>query len=159
MRYGFGHCELDEELRLLRRRGREVPLQPKVFELLHFLLRHRARVVPKEVLLCELWPDAYVTTASLTRLVKEARRATGDNGHRQRVIQTLHRFGYRFIADVRVHNGEAASEDEHTIELARRSLEAAVELGARDLRERVREFAETCLLAIQSARETATGRR
>ena len=83
--YAFGECELDEARRALARRGREVRLQPKVLDLLLFLLRHRERVVPKEVLFRELWPDVIVTEASLTRLVKEARRAVGDDGRRQRV--------------------------------------------------------------------------
>lgn len=152
MVYRFRDCEIDEARRVLRRGGRERPLQPKVMDLLLFLLRHRARMVPKELLFRELWPDAIVTEASLTRLVKEARRAVGDDGRRQRVIRTAHRRGYRFVCEVEVRNGDDASEEERVIELARRSLEASVEFGALDLRERVREFAEACLLAIQTAR-------
>jgi DNA-binding winged helix-turn-helix (wHTH) protein len=154
MLYHFRDCELDEAQRVLRRRGRELPVQPKVLDLLLFLLRHRARLVPKELLFRELWPDAIVTEASLTRLVKEARRAVGDDGRRQKVIRTSHRRGYRFVSDVAVSNGEDQSEEDKAVELARRSLEAAVEFGALELRERVREFAETCLVAIQVARRS-----
>lgn len=150
MRYCFGDHELDAELRIVRRAGEEVRVQPKVFDLVHFLLIHRTRVVPKPALFRELWPDAFVTTASLTRLVKEARRALGDDGRDQRMIQTVHGFGYRFVAPVRAIGG-SESEDEQVIELARRSLEASLELGSRDLRARVRDFAETCLRAVQSA--------
>ena len=100
MPYHFDGHELDPDRRLLLRGAKPVPLQPKVFELLLFLIVHRARVVPKGMLFRELWPDSYVTTASLTRLVKEARRAVDDDGKRQRVIQTVHGFGYRFVADV-----------------------------------------------------------
>ncbi|MGH0032677.1 MAG: winged helix-turn-helix domain-containing protein [Myxococcota bacterium] len=155
MRYHFRDCELDEALRVLTRHGEEVPVQPKVLDLLLFLLRHRSRMVPKELLFRELWPDAIVTEASLTRLVKEARRAVGDDGRRQRVIRTAHRRGYRFVAEVEVRNGDDASEEERAIELARRSLEASVEFGALEVRERVREFAETCLVAIHRARRPA----
>lgn len=155
MVYRFRDCELDEARRVLRRRGHEQPVQPKVLDLLLFLLRHRTRLVPKELLFRELWPDAIVTEASLTRLVKEARRAIGDDGRRQKLIRTAHRRGYRFVADVEVRNGENTSEEERAIELARRSLEASVEFGALELRERVREFAETCLVAIQAARKAA----
>jgi DNA-binding winged helix-turn-helix (wHTH) protein len=52
----FGDCELDEELYALRRRRRPVKLEPKVFDVLLFLVRHRARVVTKEELLDALWP-------------------------------------------------------------------------------------------------------
>ena len=155
MLYRFGRCELDEPRRQLSRDGREQAVQPKVLDLLLFLVRHRARVVPKEVLFRELWPDAIVTEASLTRLVKEARRAIGDDGRRQGMIRTANRRGYRFVAEVEARNGETHTEEEQAIELARRSLEASVEFGALELRERVREFADTCLVAIQTARRAA----
>ncbi len=155
MTYRFGDCELDTELRALRREGRTARLQPKVLELLHLLILHRARVVPKEVLLRDLWPDSYVTTSSLTRLVKEARRACGDDGRGQRVIRTVHGFGYRFVAPLEVEANAADGEGERAIDLARRSLEAALDLGGRDLRARVRDFAETCRMVVQTARRQA----
>ena len=157
MSYRFSDCDLDPARRALQRAGRPVALQAKVFELLHFLILHRVRVVPRAVLLRELWPDAYVTAASLTRLVKEARRAVGDSGMNQRVIQTTHGFGYRFVADVTSLDGEDASESELAIEFAQRSLEAWLDPAARDLRARVRHFAETCRLAVRTARRSAAG--
>ena len=157
MIFRFGDCELDEARRALCRRGREVRLQPKVLDLLLFLIRHRERVVPKEVLFRELWPDVIATEASLTRLVKEARRAVGDDGRRQRVLRTSHGRGYRFAAAVEARNGEGRSEEESRIDLARRSLEAAIEYGGLDLRERVREFVGACLGAIEIARAERGG--
>ena len=158
MIYTFAGCELDEARRTLVRNDEEQAVQPKVLDLLLFLAKHRARMVPKDVLSRELWPDAIVTEASLTRLVKEARKVVGDDGRRQHVIKTAHRRGYRFVAEVTLSNGTARSEEDEAIDLARRSLEAAIEFGALDLRERVREFAETCHVAIESARgATPTG--
>jgi len=155
MSYRFGDCELDAELRTLRRRGTAVRLQPKVFELLHLLILHRARVLSKWLLLRELWPDSHVTTASLTRLVKEARRGCGDDGRGQRVIQTVHGFGYRFVAPLEACPEAGRAEGERAIDLARRSMEAALDHGGRDLRERVRDFAELCRMAVQTARREA----
>jgi DNA-binding winged helix-turn-helix (wHTH) protein len=155
--YVFGEFELDESLRALRRRGRDVRLQPKVLDLLLFLVRHRERVVPKPVLFRELWPDVIVTEASLTRLVKEARRALGDDGRRQRMLRTAHGRGYRFAAPVELRNGDPAGREEGRVEIARRSLEAAIEYGGLDLRERVRDFVRTCLGAIESARGARGG--
>lgn len=152
MIYEFGDCVLDETRRVLARRGVERPVQPKVLDLLIFLARHRARLVPKDLLFRELWPDAIVTESSLTRLVKEARRAVGDDGRRQKVIRTSNRRGYRFVADVLVRNGDAENEQEEAIELARLSLESALEFSSLDLRERVRELITTCRAAIQAAR-------
>lgn len=157
MRYRFEDLELDTDLRRLTREGVVLHIQPKVFDLLEFLTLHRGRVVPKAVLFRELWPDAVVTGASLTRVVKEARRAVHDDGRSQRVIQTVHRYGYRFAAEVRTANGSGPSEGERAIELARRSLEASLDIGSWDLQVRVADFAETCLRVLQTAREQSTG--
>ena len=154
MVYRFGDCEIDEAKRVLRRGGHEQKVQPKVLDLLLFLLRHRTRLVPKELLFREIWPDAIVSEAALTRLVKEARRCVGDDGRRQHTIRTANRRGYRFVAEVGVRNGDVETEEEWAVELAHRSLEAALEFDTLDLRERVREFAETCRLAIASARRS-----
>ena len=154
MLYTFGAYEVDEAARVLRRGGREIPLQPKVLDLLLLVLLHRGRVAPKDLLLRELWPDTVVTEASLTRLVKEARRAVADDGRRQRVIKTVRGRGYRLAAAVRVSNGGEIGdgEEERAVELARRSLEAVIERSGMRLRERVRVFVEACQLAIQTAR-------
>ena len=96
----FGNFELDEELYALRRRGRPVKLEPKVFDVLAFLLRRRARVVTKDELLDALWPGEAVSESVLPRCIAAARRAVGDTRGRGKIIQTLHRRGYRFVAPV-----------------------------------------------------------
>ncbi len=100
MIFAFGSAEIDEELLELRVDGARVDLQPKVLELLLFLLRNRARVVTKRELLERLWPDVVVGETSLTRAVSAARLAIGDAGDDQRVIRTHARVGYRFVAPV-----------------------------------------------------------
>src|SRR5678815_5186097 len=54
--FRFGPCELDEARRSLSAHGRELKLQPRVFDLLCYLVRHRERVVSKDELLDKLWP-------------------------------------------------------------------------------------------------------
>ena len=101
MVYVFGDCELDERRYVLRRAGERVELEPKVFEVLAYLIRHNDRVVPRRELLDELWPDRIVGEWSLTRSISVARKALRDNAGEQRVIQTLYGRGYRFVARVR----------------------------------------------------------
>lgn len=91
----FGDFELDEELYALRRRGRPVKLEPRVFDVLAFLLRRRARVVTKAELLDALWPGEAVSESVLPRCIAAARRALGDTRGGGRIIQTLHRRGDR----------------------------------------------------------------
>jgi len=94
----FGPYQLDEDAWELRYAGRVVRVQPKVLELLTYLVRHRHRVVPKQELLAALWPDVVVSPGSLMRAVSLARRALGDAGGSQRTIRTYQRRGYRFCA-------------------------------------------------------------
>ena len=76
--YRFGPCELDEARRSLSARGREIKLQPRVFDLLCYLVRHRERVVSKDELLDALWPGTVVVDNALQRVVSLARGALAD---------------------------------------------------------------------------------
>lgn len=100
MIHAFHGCELDEELFQLRRRGRVVKLEPKAFDVLVYLLRHRERVVSKDELLRAVWPDAAVSESVLPSCIGAARRAVGDQRTRSKVIQTVHGRGYRFVAEL-----------------------------------------------------------
>jgi DNA-binding winged helix-turn-helix (wHTH) protein len=107
--YAFSDCEVDIERQELRRRGSAVELQPKVLELLLYLIRNGERVVPKEELLAAVWPEAVVTDNSLARAVSLARRAIGDRGAEPSVIVNVPRRGYRFQAPIRTIAGEAGA--------------------------------------------------
>jgi DNA-binding winged helix-turn-helix (wHTH) protein/tetratricopeptide (TPR) repeat protein len=96
----FGDCELSLERLELRRADTIVGLEPQVFDVLTYLLRHRERVVPKTELLDRIWGDRFVSESALTSRIKSARRAVGDTGRDQRIIKTIHGRGYRFVADV-----------------------------------------------------------
>jgi DNA-binding winged helix-turn-helix (wHTH) protein len=102
----FGDCELDDALYELRRRGRAVAIEPKVFDVLRHLLRHRQRVVSKTEILDALWPGEVVSDSVLPRCIAAARRALRDSRSRQRVIQTVHGRGYRFVAEVRERSAD-----------------------------------------------------
>jgi DNA-binding winged helix-turn-helix (wHTH) protein/tetratricopeptide (TPR) repeat protein len=96
----FGQFELDASARELRRNGAVVDAEPKAFELLLYLIANADRAVSKDELQTALWPHTMVTEASLTRCVMKARRAVDDDANRQAVIRTVHKHGYRFVADL-----------------------------------------------------------
>lgn len=98
MRYVFGDCTLDTERYELRRAGVWIPLRPKVFQLLVYLITHCDRVVMKDELVAHLWPNQFIGDAALKSCMMTARKAVGDAGRSQRIIQTLHGHGYRFVA-------------------------------------------------------------
>src|SRR4029079_16733886 len=94
----FGPFALDEDARMLTLRGEPQELQPRVFDLLAYLVRNAGRVVPKDELMDALWPDLTVTEASLQRAVSLARRALAQGGM-ERAIRSFVRHGYRFGLD------------------------------------------------------------
>jgi pimeloyl-ACP methyl ester carboxylesterase len=106
VRWRFGRCELDDARRELRVGSELRPLQPRIFDVLAYLVRHRERVVPKDELLRELWPDAVVTDASLQRAVSLARRALDPESRRH--LRTHARKGYRFSGEVREAEADPA---------------------------------------------------
>ena len=100
MLYIFGEFELDLRRYELRRGDALCALEPQGFNLLAHLVEHRDRVVSKQELLEQLWPDQSVSEATLTQRLMAARKALGDSGRAQRYIKTVHGRGYRFIANV-----------------------------------------------------------
>ncbi len=109
--YRFGEYELDAAGHQLRRDGELVHVEPRAFDLLCHLVAHRDRVVPKNELLDEVWGDRFVSEAALTTALRTVRLAVGDTGGRQRLIRTVHRRGYQFVAaaTVTVRPGPVAS--------------------------------------------------
>ena len=103
----FAEFTFDADTRQLMKGGQDIHLSPKAFELLLILIDNRPRAVSKADLQARLWPDAFVTEANLPGLVKELRRALGDNPRRARFLRTLHGFGYAFAAEVNDEVGRA----------------------------------------------------
>ena len=100
MRLKFADCVLDLRARQLERQGKNVPLEPKMYELLEVLVKRRPAVVTNNELDELLWPDVYVARTSLTRLVSELRSVLGDAPRESRIIRTAYKAGYAFCADV-----------------------------------------------------------
>ena len=109
----FGPFQLDQLAGVLRRNGTEVPLAPKVLEVLEHLLGQPGRVVPKHELMESAWNGTVVTDHSLTEAVRLLRNALDDNSQQPTYIQTLHRRGYRFIAPVSV-DGARPGDSAHS---------------------------------------------
>jgi adenylate cyclase len=97
-RYRVGEFTLDISLASLRRGDAEVALRPKSFALLQHMITHPGRLITKDELLSEIWPNVVVTEDSLTRCISEVRAALGDT--EQTVIKTVSKRGYIFAAPV-----------------------------------------------------------
>lgn len=96
----FNDCELDLDRRELHRGGELVPLEPRVFALLVFLIEQRHRAVNKDEIQDAVWTGTIVSETALTRAIMKARRAVGDSADAQAVIRTVHGHGYQFVASL-----------------------------------------------------------
>jgi TolB-like protein len=100
--FRFIDVEVDERNFSITKAGEVLPVEPKVFRVLQFLLRHPSRVVTKSELLDAVWNGCSVSESSLTRTVATLRRLLGDDIREPRYIATVPTVGYRFLCDVKV---------------------------------------------------------
>ena len=98
--YDFGPFRLDTVNRLLLRDTENVPLTSKVFDILLVFVSNRGRVLEKEHLMKEIWPESFVEEGNLTRNVSTLRKALGERPHEHQYIVTVPGRGYRFVAPV-----------------------------------------------------------
>lgn len=106
MIYQFGLFSLDIARRELREGESLVAVEPQVFDVLKFLIEARDRVVSRDALLEAVWQGRIVSEATLSSRINAARVAIGDTGAAQRLIRTLPRKGFRFVAPVHIIEGE-----------------------------------------------------
>jgi DNA-binding winged helix-turn-helix (wHTH) protein/TolB-like protein len=101
MKYQVGGFTIDTARYRVSDGDTAVPVEPKVFDLLVHLIRHRDRVMTREELFKDVWEGREVSDATLSNHVKSARKLLGDNGDLQQTIQTVRSRGYQFVAPVR----------------------------------------------------------
>ena len=100
MRYQFGDFELATERYELRRNGIVLHVEPLVFDLILFLLRHAGRVVNRDEIVEGVWQGRLVSEATIDGCIKLARRILGDSGDNQSYIRTVRGRGFEFAAPV-----------------------------------------------------------
>jgi TolB-like protein/DNA-binding winged helix-turn-helix (wHTH) protein len=91
---------LDADRRELKRGSGLIPIGPKVFDLLLFLVQNREQVVTRDDLLKAVWEGRIVSESTLTSHVNAVRKAIGDTGKEQRLIRTVSRRGLRFVGKI-----------------------------------------------------------
>lgn len=100
MQFLFERYVLDPDRRELMQGSGVISIGPQVFDLLAYLVKNRERVVSKDDLLQEVWGGRIVSESTLTSHINAVRKAVGDSGEEQRVIRTISRKGFRFVAAV-----------------------------------------------------------
>jgi DNA-binding winged helix-turn-helix (wHTH) protein len=98
--FGSGF-ELDVAAGELRHAGETIPLQPKVFDTLRYLVENRDRVVGKQELLDALWGGESLNPIAIPWSVSHVRKALEKRGLPRDSIKTVRGEGYRFMAEAR----------------------------------------------------------
>jgi DNA-binding winged helix-turn-helix (wHTH) protein len=101
----FGAFRLDMQNQCLWRRGDGGPegrilLRPKSFAVLAYLVDHAERLVTHDELLRAVWPNSVIEPQAVKRHVLALRSTLGDRPKNPLFIETIHKRGYRFIAQV-----------------------------------------------------------
>jgi TolB-like protein/DNA-binding winged helix-turn-helix (wHTH) protein/Tfp pilus assembly protein PilF len=126
--FEFDSYRLNPAERLLVRDGVPVPLEPKVFETLLVLIRHGGRVVTKDQLMREVWPDTFVEESNLVRHISILRKALSRGDEEPPYIETVSKLGYRFVGHVRA---PAIEQTEVILESAKVSVVVEEESSSR----------------------------
>ena len=105
----FDGFRLDTGKRLLRRLdGTPIPLTPRVFETLLYLVEHHDAVLDKERIMAAVWPDSIVEENNLAQAISKLRQIFGETPDSHSYIVTVPGRGYRFVAEVKERMTDAA---------------------------------------------------
>ena len=126
-RLRVGDCLVDVPLREVCAPGARRPMRitPKSMGVLRVLADNAGRVVSREALLAEVWPDTLPTNDVVTQAVTQLRKAFAEGGPRPRFIETIAKSGYRLLVDVERLPAEPAHEPVHVVPAA--AVEAKAE--------------------------------
>ena len=96
-----------------------MPLAPKAFEMLVVLVQNNGRLISKDELMKAVWPDTVVEEGNISLNISLIRKALGDSAAEPKYVETVPKWGYRFIAPVRRTVGDVpkpAHEDKPPVE-------------------------------------------
>jgi DNA-binding winged helix-turn-helix (wHTH) protein/tetratricopeptide (TPR) repeat protein len=148
----FGNIVIDLERRQIRHDGREIVVQPLVFDLLEYMARRPHVVVTKDALVRDVWDGVAVSDGAIAQAMSSLRRVLRSDGRMSTVVQTVWGRGYRFVADVRqVRDGATSSLTD-----GQRAFDSSILGVARTFVGRTRERA-ILVEALQNALEGRGG--
>jgi len=108
--------------RLFREHDEPIPLSPKQWDLLCYLVANRGRLLAKGELIREVWNGAAVTDEVVAQTVRSLRKIFEDDPRTPTFIESEYGRGYRFVADVMRSNAEAVEVTSETLKSEARGL-------------------------------------
>lgn len=106
--YLFNSFQLEPAARRLRHADEEIAVEPRVLDLLVYLVEHRERALGRDELIAAVWGRSDGSDAILGQAILKARKLVGDDGNLQCCIRTVPRFGYQWVAATVVQSPQTA---------------------------------------------------
>jgi DNA-binding winged helix-turn-helix (wHTH) protein/tetratricopeptide (TPR) repeat protein len=100
--FQFGEFQIDARARTLRRKEEIVALSLRAFDVLLYFVQNPGKVLTRDELLKNVWPDSFVDENSLAQSISMLRRALDEKPGDNSYIVTLTGRGYQFVAPVQV---------------------------------------------------------
>ena len=122
MQYNFEGFSLDTANYELSQHGQSIQAEPQVIEILAFLVENAGKMVSKEQIHAKIWAGRYVSESALSSRIKTLRQILGDDGRTQKYIRTIHKKGFRFVAQL----DDSGSNQSPALDKALEKNEAAI---------------------------------
>jgi DNA-binding winged helix-turn-helix (wHTH) protein len=84
----------------LEKNGQQARIEPKVMQVLEYLVEHVGQVVSRQELEQSVWSGTVVGYEAVTNAIIKLRKALGDDARNPQIIETISKHGYRLVADV-----------------------------------------------------------
>src|SRR6266700_6890221 len=112
--FRIGDWSVSPALNQVSRDGNCTRLEPKAMQVLVYLAENPG-VVSKNQLISAVWPEVFVSDDVLPGCISALRKTLCDNARRPKIIETIHKGGYRLLVPVELMNGNGALRPECTI--------------------------------------------
>ncbi len=106
--FRIGEWLVSPALNQISRNGNSTRVEPKAMQVLVYLGEHTG-VVRKEELISAVWPNLFVSDDVLPGCISALRKAFKDNARRPRIIETIHKGGYRLLLPIEPINGTGSA--------------------------------------------------
>ncbi|MEP0814833.1 MAG: response regulator transcription factor [bacterium] len=98
--YSFGDVKIDFKNMQATKGGRDLEFTHREFEIMKVFVRHKNEVIPRSVLLDEVWgyeSKVFPNTRTVDTHIAKLRKKIEDDTENPHHIITVHRMGYRFM--------------------------------------------------------------
>ena len=98
----FGHWKLSPKYQTITDGNILRELEPLLFSLLTYFIKHNDRIISRQELVDEVWKQAYVDDNAINRAMSELRKVLKSEKQRSQIIKTHYRKGYSFSLEINV---------------------------------------------------------